>query len=395
MADESYKKLNCYEALGISAVSTPEEIKSAWRKASLKAHPDVGGSNEAQAKVNLAYEVLSDPVLRNAHDTYWTARSGHRTSSQSPPRGASSTGARQSSATSGGLAGLKEKLQRAIHAEQVRIWNTISVRQAQKMAELQRQLAQSRTAFFWALGVGVVSLSLVVSLPIFWIGAIAGGLGALPGLTGADIAGRRFPLFGTELGALNAHAEGFVRRECEREASALDQRNVEFSQIVEVLTRPSSQHDDEIYVARRISAALFVMGYSPIFYDSENRMIVFADGEERLVARFRHRDGASVNVSYVEKFHMLARAHGAKHALLFCSPGLSGNAAAYAKRHGIRPYTLESMNAWINDVSRSNYSGPKGDVLEQVPKFMRFLGSVAPRVARPYYGSRRRYRRYR
>lgn len=394
MADESYKKFNCYEALTISAEATPEEVKSAFRKASLKAHPDVGGSNEAQAKVNLAYEVLSDPVLRNAHDAYWRLRLRSRTTSEGTQRRASSANS-QRSASSGGLAGLKEKLGRAIHAEQVRIWNTISTRQSAKIEELQRQFEQARASFFWALGVGLISLMLAGPVPIFWIGAVGGGLVALTGFTGVDIAGRRFSLFGTDRSALDGHAESLVRKQCEIEASALDRRNAEFTQIVEVLTRASSQHDDEIYVARRISAALFVMGYSPIFYDSENRMMVFADGEERLVARFRHRDGASVNVSYVEKFHALANAHGAKHALLFCSPGLSGNAQAYARRHGIRPYTLESMNAWISDVSMSNYSGPKGDVLEQIPKLVRFLGGIAPKVSRPYYGPRRRYRRYR
>lgn len=395
MAEESYKQFNCYEVLSTSAGATPEEIKSAFRKASLKAHPDVGGSNEAQAKVNLAYEVLSDPVQRNAHDMYWSLRSGPRATPQGSQRTASSPGSQQRSAPAGGLAGLRERLERAIDAERVRIWNTKSSRQSAKIEELQRQFATAQSTFYWAAGIGAVSLLLVGPLPIFWIGVIGGGLVALSGFGGVDIAGRKFSVFGMDRQALAAHAEDLVRQQCESEVGTLAQRNAEFEQIMDILTRPSSQSDDEIHVARRISAALFVMGYAPVYYDSENRMMVFADGEEKLVARFRHRDGASVNVSYVERLHMFARAHGARHALLFCSPGLSENAAAYAKRHGITPYTLERMNAWIGDVSRSNYTGPNGDILEQIPKFIRFLGGVAPKDSRPYYGSRRRYRRYR
>lgn len=395
MADESYKKFNCYGVLGISAGATPEEIKSAFRKASLKAHPDVGGSNEQQAKVNLAYEVLSDPIQRNAHDMYWSRSSGPHASSQRSQRTASPPGSQQRSAPAGGLAGLREKLERAIQAERVRIWNTVSDRKSAKAEELQRQFATAQRAFYWTAGIAVASLLLAGPLPIFWVGVVGGGLAALSSLGGVDIAGRKFSVFGMDRQALADHAEKLVRKQCELEVGALEQRNAEFAQILDILTRPSSQHDDEIHVARRISAALFVMGYAPVFYDSENRMMVFAGGEEKLVARFRYRDGASVNVSYVEKLHMFARAHGAKHALLFCSPDLSENAASYAKRHGITLYSLERMNAWIGDVSRSNYTGPKGDILEQMPRLSRFLSGVAPKVSRPYYGSRRRYRRYR
>ena len=389
MADELYRKFNCYELLSISASATPEEIKSAFRKASLKAHPDVGGSNEAQAKVNLAYEALSDPIQRNAHDMYWSLRARPRSAAQGP---ASSD---QRSTPASGLAGLKEKLDRAIHAEQVRIWNTVSSRRNAKFEELKRQFATAQSSFYGSVAVVAVSLFLAMPLPIFWIGVVGGILVALTGLSGVDIAGTKFSVFSIDREALSDHADELVRKQCEFEVSALSQRNTEFAQIVDILTRPSGQYDEETQVARRISAALFVMGYVPLFYDSENRMMVLAGGEEKLVARFRVRDGASVNKSYVEKLHLFARAHGAKHALLFCSPGFSENAAAYAKQHGITPYTLDRMNAWIVDVSRSNYTGPKADILEQLPKFIGFLGGIAPQVSRPYYGSRRRYRRYR
>lgn len=387
---------DCYEVLGVSPVATPDEIKSAYRKASLKAHPDVGGSNAAQAKVNAAYEILADPVERSKHDGYWQAiraQTGRQTrqNAQGASRGSS-----QQHRAAGSLSALKERLERSVRTARERIWSTLSAKRQAKLEDLERQLAGARSALFWALGIGTIALFLAPSLPILWIAVAWAGFASLLSLAGAEIGGRKFPLFGTQPQQIVDYAEGLARKQCEIEAAALDRRGAELAQVIEVLRRPSSRHDDEIHVARRISVALFVMGYTPILYDSDNRMMVFADGETKLVARFRHRDGPSLNVTYVEKLHMFARAYGAKHALLFCSPGLSGNAAAYASEHGIRPYTLERMNAWMDDVSRSNYCGPQGEILELVQRLTEFLGGVSPPVSRSYYRpTRRRYRRYR
>lgn len=58
-----------YETLGVAPDASPEDIKRAYRKQSAKHHPDrPGGSTEAQAKVNEAYECLSDPVRRLGYD---------------------------------------------------------------------------------------------------------------------------------------------------------------------------------------------------------------------------------------------------------------------------------------------------------------------------------------
>ena len=43
-------------------------IKKAFRKAAMKAHPDKGGSEAKMAAVNEAYEVLSNPELRQRYD---------------------------------------------------------------------------------------------------------------------------------------------------------------------------------------------------------------------------------------------------------------------------------------------------------------------------------------
>lgn len=63
-----------YEILGIERTATEHEIKSAYRKAALKFHPDRNpGDREAEEKFkesSEAYEVLSDPQKRATYDRF-------------------------------------------------------------------------------------------------------------------------------------------------------------------------------------------------------------------------------------------------------------------------------------------------------------------------------------
>ncbi len=69
------QKHDYYEILGISRTASPEEIKSAYRKAALKWHPDRNPDNKKPAEERFresteAYSVLSDPQRRAAYDRY-------------------------------------------------------------------------------------------------------------------------------------------------------------------------------------------------------------------------------------------------------------------------------------------------------------------------------------
>ena len=64
-----------YEVLGVSRTAAVEEIKSAYRKAALKWHPDRNPENKGEAEIKFresteAYSVLSDPEKRQVYDTY-------------------------------------------------------------------------------------------------------------------------------------------------------------------------------------------------------------------------------------------------------------------------------------------------------------------------------------
>jgi molecular chaperone DnaJ len=64
-----------YEVLSVTRTASVDEIKSAYRKAALKWHPDRNPQNKQEAEVKFreateAYSVLSDPQKRQVYDTY-------------------------------------------------------------------------------------------------------------------------------------------------------------------------------------------------------------------------------------------------------------------------------------------------------------------------------------
>ncbi len=64
-----------YEVLGVTRTAAVDEIKSAYRKAALKWHPDRNPENKSESEVKFrecteAYSVLSDAQKRQIYDTY-------------------------------------------------------------------------------------------------------------------------------------------------------------------------------------------------------------------------------------------------------------------------------------------------------------------------------------
>ena len=77
------RKFDFYELLGVARDASGDQIKSAYRKAALKWHPDRNPENKQEAEHNFraaseAYSVLSDAQKRSIYDRYGQAGLGNR-----------------------------------------------------------------------------------------------------------------------------------------------------------------------------------------------------------------------------------------------------------------------------------------------------------------------------
>lgn len=59
-----------YEVLGVNEKASNAQLKSAYRRKAMKSHPDRGGDEEEFKKIQLAWDVLSDPGKRERYDKY-------------------------------------------------------------------------------------------------------------------------------------------------------------------------------------------------------------------------------------------------------------------------------------------------------------------------------------
>jgi DnaJ family protein C protein 17 len=76
-AEYADQNVDLYDMLGVDALTSKEDIHRAWRKRSLKYHPDKAGDNFDAAKWELferARDILADPNARGAYDQSMKAK---------------------------------------------------------------------------------------------------------------------------------------------------------------------------------------------------------------------------------------------------------------------------------------------------------------------------------
>jgi hypothetical protein len=177
---------------------------------------------------------------------------------------------------------------------------------------------------------------------------------------------------------LQEHAFEIAKQSCAADLKKAEEHLSTLASISKLLFRPSTLDDSEEQVARRLTAAFFLMGYIPVLFDSQHRTLTFNDGGEMIMARFRHRGGRPTNVTYVEKLVRLMTEQGISRGFLFCSSGLTRNADDYARKNKVDWRQIESMNKWIDQVLLSGYSGPTGEVLASLDNLQKFIGHISP-----------------
>ena len=73
MSSANFNSKDFYENLGVSRTADLSEIKKAYKKLSLKHHPDKNPDNKEQAEeifkiISYAYQVFSDEEKRRGYD---------------------------------------------------------------------------------------------------------------------------------------------------------------------------------------------------------------------------------------------------------------------------------------------------------------------------------------
>ena len=65
--------MDYYSILGVPRNASDQDIRKAYKKASMRHHPDRGGDEEQFKRVNEAYSTLKDPQKKAMYDQYGTA----------------------------------------------------------------------------------------------------------------------------------------------------------------------------------------------------------------------------------------------------------------------------------------------------------------------------------
>jgi len=254
---------NCYLILGISPKASPQEIKSAYRTAARRVHPDYGGSPDAMTRANLAFEVLDNPVDRVAHDRQWRVVAKPDTGAsqpvaprteQTPPRAKppprpATPPARpraeapfrsaepqpkrptppQERSRVDPLSALRRRVQERVEAETKAAWADIQARSEHFTAEFKHRMWTARMGLFYRF-IAVVGCSVAaIRIPLLWLGAAIAGFAFLSKVSGPSITGQNRSPFSFGSAWLSEAAKTEATNECSRRAAGFQRYRCRFS----------------------------------------------------------------------------------------------------------------------------------------------------------------------
>jgi curved DNA-binding protein CbpA len=100
------KEKNYYQVLQVDPNADPDVISAAYKRLSVKYHPDknpAGDANERMQELNEAYQVLMDPARRRWYDASLNYPRGGAAAYQPPSNGRSENGTGEKSQTPSSL----------------------------------------------------------------------------------------------------------------------------------------------------------------------------------------------------------------------------------------------------------------------------------------------------
>lgn len=371
MAVKPWYQINAYETLRLDPGADDASIRRAYRRASRDAHPDRGGSHDAQVRVNLALEILTNPVARAEHDRHWRVRRFPERSSE-PTLGGSAirdlfTGphfatVRLSNGRHG--SGLERRVRERIQRDQERVRDDMSARRRALSAEYVRRFRSAQIEGGAALAIGLIlcvaaryfpGVWLLVA-PLLWRGGQR--------LRGVTVGGVRLSIADfSATRRLDRQAAALAEESCRRDIACFDepQRALEF--LRDRVTATTSRPRDATGVRRKAMGVFFALGYSWHDGDPVAGWARFRRGEEAAIFCYKLTGNVAVGANTVDRWAALARESGDAVLYAYHPIGFSRNAHARAEKYGARLLSPVDLDLWAHSVWNSEAAGPSGEIL--------------------------------
>lgn len=391
---------NCYEILGLARRADVAEVKSAYRALSKRHHPDLGGDASLQARLNLAKEVLCDPVRRAAHDeelrrtdpAFFRDEADDRDEpaagrEEAPAEGPIEKPAapvrRPGPSPRGRRDGLKRNVESSIEALRDRLRSDLAAKKeetAERMRGKRRQRLVLRAGAICGAAASVIACAAFRSpVPLLAAGACAYPFLASLRLSLDGFEYSPYDLKGNALApALERYAEFQACRAINEKLAVWEKARKHFEpgEFRFSATLPETE------MAVRLLLGFFGIGYVPRGCEPSSRTLSFDDPGGIVLVRYRHREGRPTGIRYVRD--AAAEAEGASalsgrpvsKVFLFSTAGFSRNAEAECRARGIAFYGAEDFKDWLDGLRLGGFYGPREDVFGALAAFDRVMGEL-------------------